>query len=125
MTRETVVHLNARRHLDSFPGYLQTHVSRAGSRNRSSITMADTSSDSSQSTKAQNTRRRVTIRDVAELAGVSTATVSNVINNTGKVSEATKRRVRAVIQRTKWTPNVDARNLARVTTEKSCLDEMD
>jgi DNA-binding LacI/PurR family transcriptional regulator len=57
--------------------------------------------------------RRVTIRDVAEAAAVSTATVSNVVNNTGSVSEATKQKVKAAIQSTKWKPNVNARNLAR------------
>jgi LacI family transcriptional regulator len=58
---------------------------------------------------------RVTIRTVAEIAGVSTATVSNVINNTGKVRRTTKERVKAVIERTDWTPNVNARDLARTT----------
>ena len=57
---------------------------------------------------------RVTIKDVAVAAGVSTATVSNVINDTGKVGRATKEKVRAAIQRTNWKPNMDARNLARV-----------
>jgi Bacterial regulatory proteins, lacI family len=56
---------------------------------------------------------RVTIRTVAEIAGVSTATVSNVMNNTGKASPATKRKVKAAIQSAKWEPNVHARNLAR------------
>lgn len=56
---------------------------------------------------------RVTIKDVATAAGVSTATVSNVINDTGKVGRATKERVRAVIERTKWKPNMNARNLAQ------------
>ncbi len=39
---------------------------------------------------------RVTIGDVARAAEVSTATVSNVLNGTGRVSEATRARVRAV-----------------------------
>jgi LacI family transcriptional regulator len=77
-----------------------------------------------QSAKAQ-TPHRVTIGTVADLAGVSTATVSNVINNTGSVSEATKQRVRAVIQRTQWTPNVDARNLARSAAEKVRVGKME
>jgi LacI family transcriptional regulator len=58
---------------------------------------------------------RVTIRTVAEIAGVSTATVSSVINNTCMVSPATKERVKAAIESTNWTPNVNARNLARTT----------
>ncbi len=40
---------------------------------------------------------RVTIKDVAERAGVSIATVSYVINDTGSVSEATAERVRDCI----------------------------
>jgi len=86
------------------------------------MTMTKTAISLSQTAKAR-IPHRVTIRNVAELAGVSTATVSNVINNTGSVSKATKKRVRAVIQRTKWTPNVDARNLARSTAEKPRLAE--
>jgi hypothetical protein len=88
------------------------------------MTMTETAISLSQTTEAQ-TQLRVTIRNVAELADVSTATVSNVINTTGSVSEATKQRVRAVIQRTKWTPNADARNLARSTGEKPRLGEME
>ena len=57
--------------------------------------------------------RRCTIREVAKLAGVSTATVSNVINNTGKVGRATKERVRAAIEDMNWKPDRNARSLAK------------
>jgi len=42
---------------------------------------------------------RVTIKDMAAGAGVSIATVSNVVDGTGRVGRATKERVRPVIQR--------------------------
>ena len=47
-----------------------------------------------------------TLRDVAERAGVSAMTVSNVVNGrTGKVSAATLERVRAVIDELGYVPN--------------------
>lgn len=52
------------------------------------------------------------IRDIARLAEVSTATVSHVINGTRYVSDEVKEKVRAVIERTGYTPNAHARNLA-------------
>lgn len=52
------------------------------------------------------------IRDIARLAGVSTATVSHVINNSRFVSEETKQKVLAAIERNGYTPNAHARSLA-------------
>ena len=44
------------------------------------------------------------LKDIANLAGVSTATVSNVLNgNTGKVSAETKARIEKIIKETEWT----------------------
>jgi DNA-binding LacI/PurR family transcriptional regulator len=52
------------------------------------------------------------IRDIARQAGVSTATVSHVINGSRFVSEPTKQKVLEVIERSGYTPNAHARNLA-------------
>lgn len=52
------------------------------------------------------------IKDVAKLAGVSTATVSHVINKTRFVSDETKRRVLGAIENVGYAPNIHARNLA-------------
>lgn len=51
------------------------------------------------------------IYDIAELAGVSIATVSRVVNDSPKVSEKTKAKVRAVMEANHYTPNVFARGL--------------
>ncbi|MDO4173816.1 MAG: LacI family DNA-binding transcriptional regulator [Eubacteriales bacterium] len=51
------------------------------------------------------------IYDIAELAGVSIATVSRVVNDSPLVSEKTKRRVRQVMEENDYTPNVFARGL--------------
>lgn len=52
-----------------------------------------------------------TIRDVARKAKVSTSTVSCVINSTGNISEATRRRVLRTIEELGYAPNHAARSL--------------
>ena len=54
-----------------------------------------------------------TLHDVARLAGVSTATVSHVINNTRRVSPATTARVQSAIAQLNFVPNPIGRLLAR------------
>lgn len=51
------------------------------------------------------------ILTVARRAGVSTATVSRVLNSSNKVREATAARVRATIQELQYVPNTSARSL--------------
>src|SRR5262249_33006007 len=58
------------------------------------------------------TNKRVRIKDVAEQAGVSTATVSHVINNTRFVTAPTRERVLRAIENCNYYPNVHARSLA-------------
>jgi LacI family transcriptional regulator len=53
----------------------------------------------------------VSVRDVAALAGVSTGTVSNVLNQPGKVSPATVDRVHAAIEKLGFVRNDAARQL--------------
>ena len=58
--------------------------------------------------------KRVTIKDVADLAGVSIATASLVLNGRGKelrVSAATRERVLTIAQQQKYQPNIHARSL--------------
>jgi DNA-binding LacI/PurR family transcriptional regulator len=54
----------------------------------------------------------VTIHDVATAAGVSTATVSNVLNKTGKVGARTHRLVLSTVKKLGYFPDVHARHLA-------------
>ncbi|MGB6387026.1 MAG: LacI family DNA-binding transcriptional regulator [Terriglobales bacterium] len=54
----------------------------------------------------------VTIRDVAKATNVSIATVSNVLNKTGKVGPKTRRRVLLAVKRLGYIPDVHARRLA-------------
>jgi len=57
--------------------------------------------------------QKVTIKDVAQAAGVSTQTVSRVINYRPDVSPETRARVQQVIQELGYSPNVIARSLSR------------
>jgi LacI family transcriptional regulator len=59
---------------------------------------------------------RVTLRDVAERAGVSPMTVSRVINNSPRVQADTRRRVQAAIAELHYVPNRLARGLIRRKT---------
>lgn len=57
--------------------------------------------------------RRPTLGAVAERAGVSTATVSNALNGTGRLSEATRQRVLGAARELGYAPASTARALAR------------
>ncbi|GLS84050.1 LacI family DNA-binding transcriptional regulator [Paraferrimonas haliotis] len=58
---------------------------------------------------------KVTINDVAKLAGVSIKTVSRVINQEVGVRQATLDKVMAAVQELNYQPNLAARNLASST----------
>jgi LacI family transcriptional regulator len=64
----------------------------------------------------------VTIKDVAREAGVSTATVSRVINDSPLVSPRTREQVRAVAKRLNYWPNGVARSL--ITNRTQTLGEL-
>ncbi len=58
-------------------------------------------------------KKRVTIKEVAKAAGVSTQTVSRVLNNHPDVAPETFQRVQQVIKETRYAPNFLARSLIR------------
>ncbi|MNB76195.1 HTH-type transcriptional regulator MalR [compost metagenome] len=62
-----------------------------------------------------------TIKDVAQAAGVSPATVSRVITNKGNTTSDTEARVRAAIQQLNYTPNASSLNTDRSFTFGFCL----
>jgi len=70
----------------------------------------------------------MTIYDISEKAGVSIATVSRVLNGSGKVSEITRNKVLDAIQRYGYTPNAFARGLGLNTMNTigiMCADSSD
>lgn len=58
-----------------------------------------------------------TIKDVARLAGVSVATVSRVINDSPKASDASRQAVTEAMETLNYHPNANARALAQQNTE--------
>lgn len=67
---------------------------------------------------AETGSKRITLDDVAQRAGVSSQTVSRVVNNHPYVSDDTRRRVLNAIHELNYRPNRAARNLA---TRRSCM----
>ncbi len=61
--------------------------------------------------RKSNNHLLATLRDVAELAGVSPKTVSRVVNHQNEISEATRQRVQAAIDQLDYRPNILARSL--------------
>jgi LacI family transcriptional regulator len=57
-------------------------------------------------------QKRLTIQDIARLAGVSKATVSRVLNNNPSVDPVLKERVRRIVQEYDFVPNITATSLA-------------
>lgn len=55
--------------------------------------------------------RKLTIKDVAKSAGVSTATVSRVLSGTGYVSDEVRQQVLSTVQSLNYQPNAIARSL--------------
>ena len=54
---------------------------------------------------------KITIVEIAKLANVSTATVSRIINNTGKVNSEKKKKVLELIEKYNYKPNMIAKAL--------------
>jgi LacI family transcriptional regulator len=66
-------------------------------------------------------RDRPTIYDVARLAGVSTATVSRALNDSGQIAPATRRSIEAAVEQLGYRPNTIARSLVTKATQTIAL----
>lgn len=61
-------------------------------------------------------KRRATISDVAECAGVSIATISNFLNNKGRMSQETRTRIQAAMDQLHFTPSALVRAIRQRQT---------
>jgi DNA-binding LacI/PurR family transcriptional regulator len=65
----------------------------------------------------EGTFMKITIKEVAEAAGVSASTVSRVISDSSRISEDTKERVRNIMENLGYHPNAIARSLVSKSTK--------
>jgi DNA-binding LacI/PurR family transcriptional regulator len=66
----------------------------------------------SSNTRHPHSSSKITINDIAEVAGVSVSTVSRILNNRPDVAESTRRHVEKVIDELGYSPHSQARGLA-------------
>lgn len=59
----------------------------------------------------------LTVYDIAKMAGVSVATVSRVLNNSDRVAESTKEKIKTIIDKYDFKPNEVARSLCKKETK--------
>lgn len=64
---------------------------------------------------------KVTITDIAKAAGVAKSTVSKVLNDSPRISEDTKQRVREIMKEMNYTPSSIATGLARQSSQTVAL----
>ena len=64
---------------------------------------------------------KVTRKDIAKMAGVSTATVSYVINGSNRVGEETRERVQRIIEEYNYRPDLIARAMSTRSTMQIAL----
>jgi LacI family transcriptional regulator len=62
----------------------------------------------------------MTVKEIAELAGVSVGTVDRVLYQRGRVSAVTRARVKEIVERYQFTPNPIARQLKRNRAYRFC-----
>lgn len=58
----------------------------------------------------------VTLKEIAQMCGVSSSTVSNILNGKQKVSEATRQRVLKIVKQTGYKPNYFAQGIRKQKT---------
>lgn len=56
-------------------------------------------------------QKKLSVKEIAEMAGTSAATVSRVINQNGRFSKDTEKRVKEIIEKYDYQPNQLARGL--------------
>ncbi|MFD1465601.1 LacI family DNA-binding transcriptional regulator [Lapidilactobacillus mulanensis] len=64
--------------------------------------------------------RKISLKKIAELAGVSVATVSYALNDSNQVSEVTRAKIKKIAAEEHYVPNLSARNLRTSSSNLVC-----
>lgn len=64
-----------------------------------------------------DSKKIITIYDIAKEAGVSTATVSRVLTNSARVSQGKRERIEELIEKYDFKPNAMARGLSETKSK--------
>ena len=64
----------------------------------------------------EKAKESITMKDVAQLAGVSVGTVSRVINNESGIKQSTLNKVEAAVKELNYIPNAYARGMKKNKT---------
>ncbi|HML36248.1 MAG TPA: LacI family DNA-binding transcriptional regulator [Bacillota bacterium] len=70
-------------------------------------------------------KKSIGIREIAQLSGVSIATVSRVINGAPNTSEKTRRKVNEVIEKYHYIPNITAKNMFSKSSKSIAMFVLD
>ena len=65
--------------------------------------------------------KKITVKEIAKMAGVSVTTVSFVLNNKPGVSDAIRKKVQDIIDETNFKPNLNSRKLLKNKSYNICL----
>nr|HPR19478.1 LacI family DNA-binding transcriptional regulator [Proteiniphilum sp.] len=71
-------------------------------------------------------QRKARIKDIAEMAGVSSGTVDRILHNRGNVSESARKAVEEVLKKVNYKPNIHISGLSlkrkyKVVITRVCL----
>jgi DNA-binding LacI/PurR family transcriptional regulator len=70
-------------------------------------------------------KKYIGIREIAQLAGVSIATVSRVINGSSSTSEEVREKVNSIIEEYNYVPNITAKNMYSNTSRSIAMFVLD
>lgn len=68
-----------------------------------------------------NNNKKISIKDIANIAGISVSTVSRILNQTGRYSRETEQKVLAIVEEYGYTANMSAKSLRNSRTKTISL----